>query len=137
MSHTTTIAVKIRDLDCLERAAQRCGVTLRRDQKQFRYFAGNKETCDHLLYLNETAYEIGVIKDVAKEEYSLSFDTYAQGHGMMSCVGDNCTKLMQMYALEVARQEAQVYVAEGWEMTEINLPNGVIQLRLTQGVAGW
>jgi hypothetical protein len=38
MSHIATVEVQIKDLDCLAKAAERCGLEFKKDQKNFRWY---------------------------------------------------------------------------------------------------
>jgi hypothetical protein len=107
MSHTADIELVIAELDALDRAAQSLGLEFVHGLTQFRYFAGNTETCDHVIRIpnNPHAYEIGVIAR-GDQGYGLRWDMYAGGGGMVEMVGGREAELLsQAYATEVTANQ--------------------------------
>ena len=154
MSHITTVDVEIINLDALKRAAERCGLEFREGKETFKWYGrhvGDEPLpegfsvedmgkCEHAIGVrdNAQAYEIGVARSRTGSGWTLLFDFWEGGFGLEERTGKECETLLQMYALEVAREEAQSCVLEGWQMEEVQQPNGDIQLVLTQdGGLGW
>lgn len=131
MSHVATVDVEILDLDALDAACKRCGLELVRDRESFRYYRGNRAPCDHLIRMpgNEKAYEIGVLKLDGKPGYTLRYDDFMGGYGMVSASGNECSALRQHYAAVVAMRTAQ---RQGYRVNEQRLSNGKIKLVLTK-----
>jgi hypothetical protein len=132
MSHVATVNVVVKDLDCLEEAARRCGLEMVRGQKTYRWYGRHvgdypvpagfevKDLghCTHALRIaqdqlhpgNSHAYEVGV---VARPDgtYALIWDFWARGHGLQDVIGDQGKTLINEYALQVAEQTARL---QGW-----------------------
>ena len=124
MSHTATLRCKVENLDCLEKAATDMGLVLQRDKKTFKAYSTGK--CEHAIGVkgNASAYEIGLAKQGKDKHYSMMFDDYNGGNGLMAIVGTNCHKLVQNYALEVAKQ----YIPFGFELQVNRLDDGSLEL---------
>lgn len=124
MSHITTIAMQIKDLKSLAKAATRLGLEFREGQRTQRYYANKTNPCDHAIAIpgNSTAYEIGVIAD-KDGTYTLAFDDFSGGKGMMEIVGKACCRLKQAYTVEVAKKKLK---AQGYTVTEKTDANGNI-----------
>jgi hypothetical protein len=130
MSHVSTVQVQIKDLECLAKAAERCGLEFKQDQKSFRWFgrwmddysdAGVKALgidpktygqCEHALSVKDSddAYEVGIVRNPKGEGYILLFDFWNGGHGLMQHIsekadGVDANKLKQFYAAEVAKKQ--------------------------------
>lgn len=124
MSHVTEIKTEIKDLDALATAAEKLGMEFVRDQKSYRWYGqyvgdaplpeGMTEAdlgkCEHALRVKEKpgAYEVGVIKAKNGKGYTLLFDYWDEGKGLMNHIGDNAGKLTQRYAAEAAIKQARV-----------------------------
>lgn len=124
MSHVATVALKIRDLDALAVAAERCGLKLVRDAKTYSWFGtwvndysaqdaayhhGIKPEeygkCAHKLTRADGvhAYEIGLIQ--RDGHFVLAWDFYGvQGERLLQKAGKGCVNLVREYAAEVARK---------------------------------
>jgi hypothetical protein len=148
VSHVTEIKVKILDLDALARAAKRCGLEVRRKQnyKWYGRHVGDYPmpkgmTQDDLgkchmalgVIGNNEAYEVGVVADKSHNgEYMLVWDFWGGGYGLEKSVGKDACKLRQAYALEVVIGKAQSLVDAGWEIREVQQPNGHVQIEITR-----
>lgn len=143
MSHVTTIAIEIRDLDALEAAARELGATLVRDQKTYTWYGQHvgdyplpkgitKEQlgkCDHAIKVPGVNYEIGVVK-LPNGNYTLVYDFYGRygandGMKLLQRFGEGCQKLVQSYAVHKAMIEAR---KRGHTVTKKVLPNGSVKL---------
>jgi len=146
MSHVATVDIEIKDLDALETACKRLGLELMRDQTTYKWYghsvgdyplpegftAEDLGNCEHAIRVphNEMAYEVGVVRRRdGKPGWQLMWDFWNRGYGLQGLVGDNCSKLKQMYATQVATKAARM---QGFNVNERVLANGSIQLALTR-----
>ena len=117
MSHIVTLELEINDLSALEKAAENLGCELVRGQKTYKWYgesvgdyplpegmtAGDLGKCDHAIRVkgNPDAYEIGVVESKTKRgAYSLAYDFWNDGYGLMQKVGANAGKLKQEYTVQ-------------------------------------
>lgn len=161
MSHVTDIRCKIKDLNLLAEACDKLGLEFRRDKKTFNWWGrsvgdyndksfnvAEAGRCDHAIaikgspWLDEAdksePYEVGVVEN--KDDpgtYTLRFDFFGGGNGLIELTGDKCANLLKRYKVEVAKSEAVAYTPQGWEITEQQQPNGDVQISLTRGVGVW
>lgn len=108
MSHISTIELQVTDVDALEAACPILGLLFHRNQLQFRNFGGNLTDCQHAISVkgNAEAYELGVVKN-PNGTFRFEFDSWNGGRGLMAVVGENCGKLAQEYAAQVAIKQAR------------------------------
>jgi hypothetical protein len=127
MSHITQIALEINDLNSLQTAVKALGLNFNEGQKQHKYFANQRGTCDHAISVpgNKEAYEIGVVQDGSN--YKLQWDSFAGGKGLVQYVGQGANKLKQEYAVSVAEKQAR---RDGYRVKRENV-GGKIRLRIT------
>ncbi len=148
MSHVTEIKLKIKDLDALEDACDKCGLELVRDQKTFKWwgkFVGDTVPpagrdpkdygkCDHAIRIKDARpsdYEIGLVPALDGEGYDLMVDTYHQPRLMQACGGKTMPKLHQEYGYaKTLRQVHKTMTRRGWKANRVDLPSGAIQLQL-------
>jgi hypothetical protein len=130
MSHVATVATEIRDLDCLSHAAQVCGLELVRGQRTFKHYQDSQPNeCEHVLRIpdDETAYEIGLVKD-ENGNYRLLMDDYGNGLRIVRRLGKNHSKLKQAY---VKHKVIKTLQKQGFQLTkEVNLESGTVSLTL-------
>jgi hypothetical protein len=126
MSHITEIKLEINDLNALKTAAKQLGLDFNEDQHTHRYFANQRNKCDHAISVpnSKTAYEIGVVKD--GQNYKLNWDPYAGGMGLVTKVGEGAIKLKQEYAVAIAEKQAR---RDGYRVKRENV-GGKVRLRL-------
>lgn len=146
MSHVATIEMDITDLDALESAAKRCGLELVRGQKTYNWYgehvgdyplpegfsASDLGKCEHAIRVpgNSSVYEIGITKRRdGRPGYTLLFDFWQGGHGLMQFAGDECAHLRQAYSIEVAKKTAR---KRGFQVSEKPLQNGKVKLVLSK-----
>lgn len=126
MSHMVKMSMpQITDMDILERACKRLGLTLNRNKKQATYYAGQKLNCDAVISSDQTTYEIAVAqKDGVYELQADLFDSR-----LRDIVGNGCGKLSQAYQIEMHRKIAR---SRGYEVIgeRANAENGNIELRI-------
>lgn len=142
MSHVATIDIHIKDIGCLKKACERLGLVFRENQGTYKWFGRHvgdyplpegfsKEDlgkCEHAIGIkgNENAYEVGVVRRRdGKPGYQLTWDFWAGGHGLEKAVGENCNRLKQAYAVNVAKKKAR---AQGMSVREKVNADGSIQL---------
>lgn len=154
MSHVVVGDCDIQDLDALDDGCKRLGtVELVRDQKTFKWYgqhvgdyalpagfrADEMGLCDHAIRVvggGPNTYEIGVCRRRdGKPGYTLLYDFWAGGHGLMQAVseagahGQDCGLLMQAYSTAAAVHEAW---RNGFQVQEQKLSDGSIELVLVQ-----
>lgn len=146
MSHVAEIEVEITDLDALDAACRRIGtLELVRGQTKYKWWGDSvgdyplpegftKEDlgkCDHAIRVkgNAQAYEVGVVRARnGKQGYVLHWDFYDGGYGLEKEVGENCNKLRQAYAIEVAKKAA---VRQRMSVREVQQADGSVRLVCT------
>jgi hypothetical protein len=103
MSHIAKVALKVKSLSALEAAAKEIGCDYRRNQKDFLWYAGKRNPCSHAIGVpgKKDAYEVGIIHE-KDGSYSLQFDPYGGGLGLVDKIGRDACKLKQAYAKHVA-----------------------------------
>lgn len=123
MSHVINIDCQIKDLDALEIAAGRLGLTLNRGQKAYKWYGswvGDYDLprgivtpsqlgkCQHALSVNgnPNAYEIGLLQQ-SDGSFTMLYDFWEGGYGLEAAVGDKCGMLVNEYALAVAEKAVQ------------------------------
>ena len=119
MSHVVKCDLEIRDLKALASAAKLLGMELRENQKTYRYWGHgvgdfplpegftpkDLGKCDHALSVIDKpdAYEVGVCnRRDGRQGFTLLWDFYAGGKGLMEKIGKDGNKLKQSYAEIVA-----------------------------------
>ena len=144
MSHVTTIDVQVKDLDALEAACKELGLELVRGKTTYKWFGqfmGDSALppgmtkdqlgkCQHAVRVpgNDRAYEVGVVQQ-PDGTFRLAWDAWSGGYGLMERVGDNCGRLVQSYAAQVATKQAR---KQGYSVQRKVLADGKIQLQLTR-----
>ena len=159
MSHVTTIATEIRDLQALRDACKALGVEWREGQREYAWYgkhAGDypipdgmtKEQlghCDHAIRVPGVRYEIGVVKTATG--YTLAYDFYGNLHcdfyrrdngeninrhdgGLLrQRFGDGLGKLVQAYGVQKTIREA---LRAGMHARQQVQADGSIRVVLTQ-----
>jgi hypothetical protein len=149
MSHMTEGTLKVRDLDALEEAGLALGLQLLRGQTTHAWygrFVNDSEegrrvarergvasmgTCEHAMRSVDHQggdYEIGVVKALDGDGYSLMFDSWGPGRKLLARAGADLGKLRQEYALAVATKKAKAKL-KGWALERESLPGGRVRLR--------
>lgn len=127
MSHISKIDVKISDLNCLDKAAQRFGGKLVKNVDTFKWWGRSVQgECNHRLEFDKAQYDVGV-KEKAKNDYELICDMYYSG-GLTNLLGNELDKLKQAYSVETTKQAAML---EGYIVQEKQMENGNIQLMVS------
>ncbi len=146
MSHICEVELEIKDLDCLAVAAQSLGLELVRDKRTFKWYGqwvGNYPMptgfqksemghCKHAIRVvgNGRAYEIGVVmRRDGKRGFTLHFDPWNGGFGLMEIVGQDAQKLLQAYSRAVVQKQA---ARDGFRVQEATDAQGRVVMRLTR-----
>lgn len=132
MSHMTTISIEVRDLEALEQACRRLGLTLVRGKNKARFYNHNTAECDHVIEVPASAHDIGVVKE-ADGTYRLQTDFYGmEGERVKKLCGDDLSKLMQAYGVEKSKVEAR---RKGFSCFEEVMQDGTIRVKARRVVA--
>ncbi len=118
MSHISKIELEVKDLDALNRACKRLGLSMARGQKHFKWFGQKDGDCDHAIKVPNARYEIGVI--CANGLFELKCDYFDNGIG--NAIGKNGGLLKQAYAVEKTKTEAR---RKGYSVFEKQTDTGV------------
>lgn len=117
MSHVVSSPILISDLACLKAAVQKIsGLHWKEGQKQWRWYGSWQDdyaaadaayklgidvkdygTSDHVITVDGSGYDIGVMKRKDGKGYSLVWDFFGTGRHINEVVGDGCEKLMVEY----------------------------------------
>jgi hypothetical protein len=144
MSHVAEMECEINDLEALSDACKELGLELRLGQKTYKWYgrsvgdyplpegmtAQDLGKCDHAICIpgNPGAYEIGVIKKKTGESYSLVWDFWAGGFGLVEKVGDQqATKLQDEYLAAVTTRHER---RRGRQVRRSLTPQGAILLEV-------
>jgi len=141
MSHVTTISIEIKDLAALVAAAKELGCEWRENQTHYAWYGksvgdyplpdGIKREdlgkCAHAIRVPGVEYEVGVVRK-PDGKYTLAYDFWGPGQGLLKKLGENCSKLSQMYAVHAATRAAK---AKGLLVQRKNQDNGAIKLVVT------
>lgn len=134
----------VQDLDTLEQAAKDCGLELVKGQNRYRWYGhsvgdypmpeGFTEAdlgkCDHALRIpgNNSAYEVGVVKNKnGQPGYTLLWDFWQNGYGLVSKVGTNGDTLKDRY---LTHHTVKHWKKKGFRVTTTQLENGHTQVRV-------
>ena len=126
MSHITTIAVLILDLDAAAAAMRRLDGELHRGRTEFTYYAGQKGVCDHAISFRDTAYEMGLKRRQDGKGFDLLWDP-DMAYFQPEKFGAGAGKLKQAYATEVAIKAAR---RQGYSVTETRAQDGSTVLKV-------
>lgn len=124
MSHVVDIDIEIKDLDALESACNELGLELIRDQKTYKWWGhhvgdyplpegfskSDMGKCDHAVRVkgNSEAYEVGIVKRRdGRPGYTMLFDFFAGGKGLMAKIGDKAERFTQEYSVQVNMKKAR------------------------------
>ena len=138
MSHIAEIDVEIRSLEALQAACRRLGFEFVAGQREYRWFGRYMKDyplpkdvtvadlghCDHAIRVPGARYEIGVVQ--REGEYKLLWDFFVSG-GLEERVGPNGQRLVQAYAVEAAKLEAE---RQGFSCYEEPVQDGAIRLHV-------
>jgi hypothetical protein len=142
VSHVTQIDLDVKDLDALAVACEELGLELRRGQTTYKWWGkhvgdfpvpqgftvDDLGKCDHAISVkgNPKAYEVGLVKRRdGRPGYTLLYDFWAGGCGLMEKVGEECKALRQRYSVVVAEKAAR---KQGFRTQRRTLENGQMQV---------
>lgn len=147
MSHITTIAIEISDLDALKASVKELGAEFIEGKTTYEWYGRSvgdyplpkgmtKEQlgkCSHVIKVPGVRYEIGVVR-LPNGKYTLAYDFYGyddsshDGHKLLQKFGPNCQRLVQMYGVQKATREAQ---KKGHRVTRQITSDGSIRLSIS------
>lgn len=115
MSHVVDVKLAVRDLDAVAESCDALqGVHFIRDQKTFRGYGSERQSCSHAIKIDGSHYEIGV---VARPDggYNLMYDPF-DGTVDSAC-GEKLSKLRREYSVAVVnRQVRDTLARKGWKV---------------------
>jgi hypothetical protein len=147
-SHVVAVKLEVKDLDALEKVAESIGMQLVRGQTTWKWYGkwvddysaddaaykngiavADYGKCEHALVIpgKPDAYEVGVIA-LPGGGFTLGWDFYGGGNGLMAKIGAGGQKLLQGYGLEVVKKTA---IKQGhFVLGEVPMEDGSIRLRV-------
>lgn len=142
MSHIVTVDLEITDLKSLEIAAKKIGLEFVRDSKKYKWYGvsvgdyplpkgfntSDLGKCEHEIRVpdNNSAYSIGVVpRRDGKAGYTLMYDFYNGGYGLMKVAGSKCSELLMRYTAEVTIKEMR---KKGFRSTVKRKSDGTLQV---------
>ncbi len=140
MSHITAITVQIKSLAALRAAVAEFGAEFIEGKTTYEWYgrttgpvpAGLKAEelgkCSHVIRIPGVKYEIGVVHR-PDGTYTLAYDSWGDGQGLLKKFGEGCGKLVQSYAVHTATMAAK---AKGMLVRRQTQDNGAIKLVITQ-----
>lgn len=124
MSHISKIELEVTDLEVLNQACVRLGLTLIKGRKSFRWY-GKNAACSHAIQVPGADYEIGVLDKDGR--YELNCDYFDRN--IEKAVGSQAGLLKQAYAVEKTKLEAR---KKGYSILERQTKEGVrIHVRIS------
>lgn len=141
MSHISTIQIEIKSLEALKKACTRLGFAWAQGQKTYKWYGTfmgdyplpsgikkeNLGKCDHAIRVPGATYEVGVVSQGDKHVLLYDFWTYG---GLEEKLGPNAERLIQAYAVEAAREEAE---RQGYSVYEEDMSDGSVKLHIQVG----
>lgn len=109
-------------MEALKAACRRLNFEFLEQKTYFKW--GNPGKCDFAIHVPNVQYEVGVVQE--KELYKLLYDDFSYG-GLDVALGPNAEKLIQAYAIEAAKEEAQ---RQGYSVYEEARLDGSIELHI-------
>ena len=142
MSHVESVNVTITDLEALKAACKRMGVEFVENKKTYAWWGHSvgdypipagftKEDlgkCDHVIRVPGVGYEVGVVKKKDGKGYTMLYDFYGKGQGLLTKFGKGLTRLVDNYSVEALKAKARRL---GYMSQETKLPTGGIKLTVT------
>lgn len=140
MSHVAECKAQLKNLDIIERAAERLGGTLMKGQKTYKWFGhwvgdtpmpagmttADLGKCDHAIKFPGATYEVGV-RAQKDGTFTLAWDWWSAG-GLLPKMGDTgAGKFVQAYGIEAAKRAA---ARKGYQTRETSKSDGSITLEL-------
>jgi len=142
MSHVETVKVTILDLKALKAACIRLGVEFREGQTTYAWFGrsvgdykipdgmtgADLGHCSHAIHVKGVEYEVGLVaKKDGKPGYTLAYDFWGPGQGLLKKFGKTLGELVNAYTAEVLKAKAR---AKGYVVREESVA-GKIKIYVT------
>lgn len=128
MSHITNIDLEIKDLNALQSACRRMGLTFNHGAGKVRFYKSQSVDADHVINVPGCSYDVGVVSNKTGG-FSLVWDNYQTG-GLEAILGAGAGKLKQAYGIEKAKIEAR---KKGYSVVEAKKSDGSITLTIEGG----
>lgn len=129
----TTIQIKIRNLNAFRQACEYLGLEFKENQKTYKWYGrfmndsvldksinvSDLGKCTHAASVkgNKSAYELGLIQQ--EDGYQLIADNWLGGYGLHEIIGNDYSKIMNVYTNIVTKQEARKFAnLNNYTMTE-------------------
>jgi hypothetical protein len=139
MSHVATVNVEVKDLAALKAAVKELGAEFVENVRTYKWYgrsvgdyplpkgmkASDLGKCDHVIRVPGVQYEVGIVK--RGNGYVLAYDFWGPGQGLLKAFGKDCTRLVQMYGVHKATQEAR---RKGLSVQRVAKKDGTVQLRI-------
>lgn len=93
MSHYSTIAVELNDIESIKAACSELNISVKERGKIRYYFSQGVADADYVLSIQGCPYDVGLVKDPKTGNFNLVYDKYG-GH-VEKVLGKNCSKLVQ------------------------------------------
>src|SRR5688572_5424194 len=125
MSHVTAIKTEIKDLNALATACQELGLELVSNQKTYKWYGryvgdsalpeGFRKDelgrCEHAIRVKNAkgnTYEVGVVRRRdGREGYTLLYDYWQGGFGLIDKIGNGAKTLTREYTLQAAMKKCR------------------------------
>ena len=141
MSHVATIKTELRDLDALKSACAELGVQFVEGQTTYQWYGAHvgdyplppgisREQlgrCSHVIRLPGVQYEVGVVQK-ANGHWTLAYDFWGPGQGLLQKFGPDCQKLVQLYGVHKTIREA---TRRGYQVQRRQQQDGAIKLSIS------
>ena len=149
MSHVTKIDTEIKDLNALAQACEELGLELVLGKKDYRWFGrfigdsplprGFRKDelgkCEHAIRVKNAkgdTYEVGVVKRRdGRNGYTLLYDYWAGGNGLIEKIGNGASTLTREYKVQVAAKKAR---QQGYRVVRSVAKNGKPMMEFIQRV---
>ena len=146
MSHVASIEVKVKSLAALKAACAEFGAVWQEGQLTYKWYGRSVGDyplpagmtvdqlgkCEHAIHVPGVEYEVGVVK-LASGDYTLAYDFWGPGQGLLAKFGDKLGLLTQRYGVCCAEEMAQL---EGLPYERTKLADGTIRLEIGGGMTG-
>lgn len=142
MSHIETVSVIIKDLESLKKACQVLGVNWNEGKKTYAWYGRHVGSepipfgfqqedlgkCEHVISVPKVGYEVGVVRTPDGSGYTLLYDFYGPGQGLLHKFGKGLVNLVDRYTAETLKKQARM---RGYSCKE-TIKDGKIHLTATQ-----
>lgn len=93
MSHLSSLASKLDDIEAIKDACKELGLTIREGGTVRYYYQQSNTKADYVISIPGCSYDVGLMKDTKTGTYNLVYDKF-NGY-VENKLGKNCSKLVQ------------------------------------------